>query len=235
MDWYLRFFKGAEGYKAVGEFSTSYLRKQSAPEQILESLGTIKIIVCIRNPIERFLSEYRHLIRNGHLPRNEFMTLDMERYHEVISLGLHILEKGEYSRNIKRYFDTFGTHRVLVVDNRAMRDNPDAVLHKTYTFLGVDARYRPPIMDKRISRGVIPKSEYLDRIRRSIWRWSRNHYPGLIDIVKRFSISDLYRKVNAGEFRVSDEVIEDLNRYYTEEFASLEALLGRDLAWSGFE
>jgi hypothetical protein len=234
MEWYLPFFEDADGYKAIGEFSTSYLRKKSAPEQILESLGRVWIIICIRNPTKRFISEYKHRVRNGHLPKDDFKELDLESYHKAINRNLHILEKGNYSKNIQKYFDAFGVDNVLVIDNKAMYEIPSDTLSETYRFLDIDPTYRPPIVDKRISKGIIPKSERLDKIRQHIWRWLRTHYPRGIDVLKRLRIPDWYRRLNADTLKVSDAVVRELNRYYAEEVDKLKDLLNRDLDWDGF-
>jgi hypothetical protein len=151
----------------------------------------------------------------------------------VIAMGLHILEKGYYSHNIQRYFDAFGANNVLVIDNKSMHESPLETLKETYSFLNVDPTYSPPIMERRI-RGIIPRNEWLNRARRAVWLWLRDHYPDGINYLKRLHIPELYSMVNAGELIVSDEVISELNRHYAEEVASLADILSRDLAWTGF-
>lgn len=234
IEWYLPFFEGANEYKAVGEFSTSYLQKKIAPEQILESLGKVRIIICVRNPTKRFISEYKQCIRNGYFPKDEFKSLDLEAYHTAIDTNLHILEVGKYSKNIQRYLKAFGDSNVLCIDNKAMYENPSDTLSKTYHFLGVDTTYNPSIIDKRISKGIIPKNLWLDKMRQRAWRWLRRYCPHCIDVLKRLRIPDWYRVTNTDKFEVSSKVVCELNRYYAEEVANLEDLLNLELNWDGF-
>ena len=61
---YDNLFEGLEGYKAVGEASSDYFyyHKTVIP-RIKKKLGDIKIIVCLRDPVERAFSAYNNLIR----------------------------------------------------------------------------------------------------------------------------------------------------------------------------
>src|SRR5687767_11173390 len=61
VDWYLEHFRGSEGYKAVGEFSPSYLPRPITAEQIRNTLGPVKILTTLRSPITRFISHYKQL------------------------------------------------------------------------------------------------------------------------------------------------------------------------------
>ena len=66
IDWYLSFFKDAShNYKAVGELSHDYLYSKKAAERIFFHYPKVKLITCLRNPIDRTFSNYLFLIRNG--------------------------------------------------------------------------------------------------------------------------------------------------------------------------
>ena len=66
-EWYLSHFQHAGDYRAVGEYSPSYIRDPDAAKRILEDLGEVKIICALRNPVERFLSDYKQGIRDKKL------------------------------------------------------------------------------------------------------------------------------------------------------------------------
>src|SRR5947208_7454350 len=56
-------FAGAEGKKAVGEYSVRYLLSAHAPERIQQILPGVRLIVSFRNPIDQVYSHYWHLHR----------------------------------------------------------------------------------------------------------------------------------------------------------------------------
>src|SRR5918992_1601997 len=55
---YLRLFKNARGYIAVGEASPSYLWDPDAPKLIHQTVPHARIIMILRDPIERAYSRY---------------------------------------------------------------------------------------------------------------------------------------------------------------------------------
>ena len=55
---YLELFKGVTNEKAIGEASTTYLKKPDSPLLIHNGVPNAKIIIILRDPIEVFLSGY---------------------------------------------------------------------------------------------------------------------------------------------------------------------------------
>jgi len=66
-DWYRSFFDNvdSEQYKSVGEISTAYIRNLDRIIQIKENYPNIKIIICLRNPVDRMYSNYKFEKRRG--------------------------------------------------------------------------------------------------------------------------------------------------------------------------
>jgi len=60
MNWYLKHFNKSSNYKSKGEFSVSYLSHPEASKRIKKNLGEIKLLVSLRNPVERFISHYKY-------------------------------------------------------------------------------------------------------------------------------------------------------------------------------
>jgi hypothetical protein len=225
MDWYLGHFENAKEYKAIGEFSTSYLRKECAPRQILDSLGMVKIIVCIRNPVTRFFSHYKRLIRIGVLAKKEYSTLDTNSYEKAVQIDPKLLSMGNYSENLIRYFDKFGQENVYIALNDEMETTPEKLLHNLYSYLGVFSEFKPSILEKRISRGIIPKSLKLEKFRKWSWTFLRDYFPPAINLIKRLQLGDFYRNINEMDLVVEKNVWEILIKYYEGEIDRLEKYL----------
>ena len=62
---YVRLFRGALHYRAIGEASPSYLVTKGAAERIKARVPNAKIIMLLRDPTERAFSHYLMDIRDG--------------------------------------------------------------------------------------------------------------------------------------------------------------------------
>jgi hypothetical protein len=56
---YISLFKGGKDKKIRGEASVTYLYSKSATREIYELIPDAKIIISLRNPIERALSHFK--------------------------------------------------------------------------------------------------------------------------------------------------------------------------------
>ena len=75
--YYQRVFSKVQNQSAIGEASTSYLYDTSAPELILSQLGSIKIIIILRNPVDMSYSLYNHQVR-----REGETAMTFEKYRD---------------------------------------------------------------------------------------------------------------------------------------------------------
>src|SRR5687767_9096163 len=64
--WYEAHFAAAEGRRAIGEISPSYLPDHDAPARAHAYNANLRIIVALRDPVERAYSNHLHDIRLGH-------------------------------------------------------------------------------------------------------------------------------------------------------------------------
>ena len=63
---YLALFRESNGEKAIGEASTGYLYSESAAANIAEKCPKAKIIIVLRDPIERAFSHYKMYFISGY-------------------------------------------------------------------------------------------------------------------------------------------------------------------------
>jgi hypothetical protein len=138
-DAYLALFEGAAGYPAVGEASTSYLGFEETADVIREQVPDARIIILLRDPIERAYSHYLMAVRNGlqNLPFHEVILREREdprvgwgpAWHRYTML---------YYPGVKRYLDAFGGERVLVLLTEDLKRDPRGVTRQAVEFLGLD-------------------------------------------------------------------------------------------------
>jgi len=159
----------------TGEATAEYLSRQKVPAAIKSMVPDIKVVVMLRNPVLRALSDYHMLKRNGMISLSfEYAVgrtldwLDKEGLADLIdpvSESEHfygrLVLRGLYANNLRRWLDVFGRQRVLVLSSEAFFDNAQRCVDRVFEFLGLD----PVSVD--IS-GVGRKGEYENTVDREL-------------------------------------------------------------------
>jgi len=155
-EYYYRVFAKASNQLAVGEASTSYLYDESAPGQIKKLLGTIKIIIILRNPVYMAYSLYNHQVRRGGETLKTFESAlaeeDSRRKNIMFRkkcYGWHAnyyyYHRGLYYKQVKRYLDLFEKDNVLIFLYEELASDAVKLSQETFRFLGVDDTFVPVI------------------------------------------------------------------------------------------
>jgi hypothetical protein len=227
LDWYLHYFEDATEYKSRGEISVDYLPNSAVPNRIMEKIGGVKLLVSLRNPVERFISHYKHYVRSGYV-ENE---LNLKNYQKAVSEYPELLQRGNYSEQLINYIDIFGLDKIKIILKENIDSQPKKVVSDIYEFLDVDKDYVPPIIEKKVSPGITPKIKFLESMRIKIHILSKKYAPWFINFVKKYRITEFYRKINSKkEFTVTPEVEKILSEYYENEIIATEELINKDLS-----
>ena len=127
-----------------GEASVSYLFYHDVPAKIKKYNESSKIIIVLRNPVERAFSHYLMDYRLGLVSqefRNIINTLKESRDNNLFYQ--QYIELGKYSEQVLRYINEFGIDNVLIIDYDNFKYNNKKVVQDIYSFLGVDVYFSP--------------------------------------------------------------------------------------------
>jgi hypothetical protein len=163
VDWYRSNFKGAEHARAVGEASPSYTRYPVSPEardRIAEVLPDARLVYIIRNPVERLVSQYAHLVDFG----LEDRPIDEAVLDERVYLGT-----SRYATQIERYLEVFERAQLLVLTTEELRANPRETMSRVCTLIGVAPDALDDAVDRRFGTSEQRRTEpqTLAKLRRS--------------------------------------------------------------------
>jgi hypothetical protein len=136
---YLALFEGATGFPAVGERSVTYLGYEDTADAIHEQVPNAKIVILLRDPIERAYSHYLMDVRNGVQDLPFFETVVKEHQNPEFGWGRvwHRYTMFYYPK-VKRYLDVFGPEQVLILLTEDLRRDPRAVTKTALEFLDLD-------------------------------------------------------------------------------------------------
>jgi hypothetical protein len=147
---YLSLFPRGD-FRVVGEASTSYLSSPEAPARIAAFSPFARIIIVLRDPVERAFSQYLMDLREGTETRAFADALVADDLIPSRAWGDAALytDLGMYAEQVERYLAVFGAHRVLLLESDRLLSQPDAVLAEVEDFLGVT-----PGLSARSARGA---------------------------------------------------------------------------------
>ena len=229
---YLRLFDGAGDAKVIGEATPFYLEDPEAPGLIHDTVPEARIILSLRDPVDRLFSHYL-MMRNNRPVMGSFMEeiergLAMQGDRDSAVLAP---TTGLYSRQVARYLRVFGEGRVyvLILEEWA-RDVPRA-LTEVLRFLGVDydceALTGLPQRGYAEARGPVVRYLFGNR---TISRATEAMVPYRL----RKLVRNAFLMKRVPKPQMNEEAREFLVQYYREDVRRLELLLGRRLPWRNF-
>lgn len=131
--WYQSIFKDAQPGQVIGEKSADYLAHPEAPRRIAQRFPGIKLIVQLRNPIERAYSDYCMLYRRGTVKGNPENYL--VRAHTDVP---RFLDDGLYGQHLARFLEFFPKEQLKVILYDDIRNQPAAIIEDISSYIGVE-------------------------------------------------------------------------------------------------
>lgn len=129
---YLRLFDRASGFKAIGEASASYFPfGRTVARRIKEKIPRAKIIVLLRDPLERAYADYLMYLRTG---RESCATFyDALKFSPFSTVYIQT-----YAKPLREWLEVFGEKNTLVLLFEELKKNPRDLLIKVAEFLEID-------------------------------------------------------------------------------------------------
>lgn len=214
---YLKLFRHAASFRAIGEASASYLSfGRIVAERIKAAVPHARIIIILRDPIERCFADYLMHVRQG------LESLDF--YEALMNSPLSKIYVQTYAQPVKEYLETFGDQNVLVLMFEDLKNNPRALLKQVARFLDVNEE---PMMKVKLSvenPGGVPRS----RISRAVLALRRK-IPIPVLPLPKFLKSSMRRMLLAPKPPMDPRAIEYLRPIFEADLQELEQVLGRPL------
>lgn len=149
---YNALFEGAKSGAKLGEASPSYFRSSLARERIRQTVPSCKLILSLRNPVDRAYSAYQMAVRTGKTTVDINISRDCDQWI-VGSL---------YSEPLMKYSQLFGDTNLRVILFDDILNAPASVMADLFRFVGVRDDYAIDV-SYRFNPGGLPKSQSIHR------------------------------------------------------------------------
>jgi hypothetical protein len=232
INWYLSHFAHSIGQPAIGELSHDYFLDETFAERIRRHLPDARILVCLREPVERTFSEYLY-------DRTLYQFVPAQRYRSGFSFQdfaslPRIRKRSQYFVNLSYFFRRFPRERILVQFYDDLQRDPRAFARQLFRFLGIDAEYQPPSLHRRVNTARDVRSTLLAslayRAGQVLRRYGR---PAIVGEIKRQRWIErmLYRPYRTEQEKpaIPAAVREELYSVYHQDDQKLADLIGRPL------
>ncbi|MDC3050236.1 sulfotransferase domain-containing protein [Flavobacteriales bacterium] len=206
----------------IGEASVSYLFFNEVPNRIYKYNPKAKIIILLRNPIERALSHYLMDFRLGFCSENfEDIIAQPEIFPQYYQ---QYLELGNYFLQLKRYLNVFNENQLSIVFYDDLKSNSQKVMKHIFSFLEIEFQN----LDYSIQNSFLsPSNIFVSELYKfnSLRKIVKSLFPEpFLSLVKSIFFS------NNSKPTFSDSIIKQLNAYYKSDIVELEKLLNKDLS-----
>ena len=150
--WYRSGFPLSGQGGITGEASPYYMFHPLAPARIAAALPEARLIVVLRNPVDRAWSHYHNERRLGAEPLSfeEAIGCEAERlageaermasdpgFQSFAWRHHSYLARGRYAEQLERLYDLFPPGHIVVVQSELLRDDPNRALEAVWRFLGL--------------------------------------------------------------------------------------------------
>lgn len=128
------------------EATPDYLYHPAAARRIHAFSPSAKLIVSLRDPVERGVSQYKHMRRAGLETRSVDEALIADEFNLAGAADgdltpeqnyFSYVDRGRYHPQLQRFLDYFGRDQIHIMFFSDLTENPLRALEQAYAFLGL--------------------------------------------------------------------------------------------------
>ena len=140
--WYRNHFANAEDHQTCGEITPFYLFHPDVPGRIHNLLPTARMVVLLRDPVERTISQLFHARKRGFesLEPADALAAEPGRLQsgDPVSLQKHsYLSRSRYLEQLGRYEALFPRKQLLILRSEYMFSTPECIWQQLLSFLAL--------------------------------------------------------------------------------------------------
>jgi hypothetical protein len=220
LDWYRAQFAGAAPGQVTCDASPGYMYFEEALDRIRDDLPQARLVVALRDPVERAWSHWCYQVALGLEARSFARALDVEERDPAArapGLPFGYVHLSRYLRPLQAVYERFNREQVLVLLAEELRDDPTGTFARLCRHGGIAPGQ--PGQDRNVGRS--PRSPRLQRL---LCRLHAPSWPG--GVGNRLMLANLHDRALR---TLPEQERSRVAALVRPELPALEELLGREL------
>ena len=221
---YARIFEHSQEGQKLADCSTSYFWSKKAPDLIKKSSPNAKVLLILRNPVDRAWSHYRMARKYGLTQEGFLKELEKDFLSESVwGRSQNFYHLSCYSESLTRWMQNFDKSQLKIEIYESFFDDPQENWDRVCDFFGVEANSISELDKKHESQD--PRSPKIQKI---IFKMNLKSIRLLVPEKLYFYLKNLlfYKKPEV----LSSETRNKAMKYFTNDIDRLETLMGRSLS-----
>lgn len=228
---YAGLFHGAGPSQVCGEATPSYLYYHDLTIRNIKKLHPcweeLKIIIILREPIDKVISHYKFVHTLGLDPENlrlkDALVQEARRIKDnKCLLDLFYVDNTLYYKQVKSYLDNFRNVKIFLYDE--LRDNPSKVVEELYNYVGVDSSFRPVSLANVYNKSndkLIPRNELAGKVMQQMKKFNKLAPPLIKTAVKKLFLK---------REQIDPQTLDHLKNAFREDVEKLSKIITKDLS-----
>lgn len=223
-DYFDRYFADISADCKAGEAGPTYFHNPAARDRLRKAFPELKIIILLRDPVERTFSLFRHEVAKG---RSE------DDLAQAIAANPEIIESGRYATHIPLCHAEFGQKNVLLVNFKDIEGRPEELIREIQRFIGVPERSLSPDLLEKYGAGHIPRVQKIATMAAAASRGLRRAgFDRIVEWAKSLGLKDrIFAGGDASRMEISDDDRRILEKAHAEDIDYIRQL-EKEQTWS---
>jgi hypothetical protein len=221
---YERIFTPKNKQQIIGEASVSYLFYPNVANRIFDYNPRSKIIIILRDPVERAFSHYSMDLRLGHVKQSLDELFDLGLNNKDNLFFQQYILLGQYYEQVNRYIKVFGRENICVKFYDELKLDASSFYSDILKFLHQENDHNIDF-NQPFNKSKLPSNKFIK------WLYS---WPIIRKISLIFLPLSVIEFINIKFFKENNNIITNdlkskLHRFFLEDIEKLEKLLSKDL------
>ena len=140
LEWYREQMPKSQPGDIVAEATDSYFDNPEAPEKVFKLNSRMRVIVIVRDPIERAVCDFVHSLSKQkllHSPHSSFEDLAFNLTTGLVDASFKPIRRSIYTMALDHWLLWLPRQQIKVVNLNGLISNPNGELNEVYNFLDI--------------------------------------------------------------------------------------------------